>query len=65
MKTVVVNIISNEWFLTYDVKTKKIINPVMLVDVDHSAIVGENVGILTGNTEEEINVQVKKLGLVE
>ena len=65
MKTVILNIISNEWFLTYNVDTKKIINPATYVNENHSAIVGENVGVLTGSTEDELNAQVKNLGLTE
>ena len=64
MKTVLVHIINNEWYLTYDKETKHIAGEVLFVDRATSAVLGENVGVITGETVEELYTKVKELNFI-
>ena len=64
MKTVLVHIINNEWYLTYDKQTLTIISEVFFVDRTTSVILGDNVGVITSETVEELYTRVKELNLI-
>ena len=64
MKTVMVYIINNEWYLTYDKETLIILGEALFVDSSTSAILGENVGVITSETIEELYAKVKELNLI-
>ena len=64
MKTVMVHIINNEWYLTYSKETKHIIGEVLFVDKSTSAVLGENIGVITSETVEELYTKVKELNLI-
>lgn len=63
MKTVMVHIINNEWYLTYD-KVSLSVGEAMYVDRATSVVLGENVGVMHGITYEELCSNAQGAGLI-
>lgn len=64
MITVTTAIVSNEWYFTYNEKTKEVIVKPNYVDSNTSAIIGNNVKIEVAENEQTLLDIIDNLGLI-
>ena len=64
MITVTTAVISNEWFFTYDMTTKKVISEPTFIDSNSSAIIGDNVKIEVAQSEKELFDKIAEMKLI-
>lgn len=64
MITVSTAIVNNEWYFTYNEKTKEVIKKPEYVDKNTSAIIGDNVKAESFQSEKECYSRIKTLGLI-